>query len=251
MTAEALYVYGVVPRAEGNALTMTGVDGSDVEMVEHEQFAALTSRIQTDSLRAPRELRRHWRVLQQACDEAATVVPVRFGTVLENERAVREDLLDANAEQLAELLALLDGCVQMTIKGTYVEDRVLADAVRSSPALSRLAARVRETPEAASYYDRIRLGEGIAQAVALQRDQDAERAFAILEPAAVTGRAEDAPGQLDAFNLAFLVKRGRQDDFSDRVRDLGAEFEGRIDVRYVGPLPPYSFAEGTLVAGGS
>jgi hypothetical protein len=250
MTAEALYVYGVVPRAEGNALTVTGVDGSDVEMVEHEQFAALTSRIQTESLRAPRELRRHWRVLQQAC-EATTVIPVRFGTVLDNERAVREDLLDANAEHLGELLAQLDGCVQMTVKGAYVEERVLADAVKSSPALSRLAVRVRQTPEAASYYDRIRLGEGIAQAVALQREQDAERAFAILEPAAVTGRAEDAPGQLDAFNLAFLVKRDRQDDFSDRVRDLSAEFEGRIEVRYVGPLPPYSFAEGTLVAGGA
>src|SRR3954453_21011100 len=190
---EALYVYGVVPRAEGNALTVTGVDGSDVEMVEHEQFAALTSRIQTESLRAPRELRRHWRVLQRAC-EATTVIPVRFGTVLENERAVREDLLDANAEHLGELLVQLDGCVQMTVKGTYVEERVLADAVKSSPALSRLAARVRQTPEAASYYDRIRLGEGIAQAVALQRERDAERAFAILEPAAVTGRAEDAPG---------------------------------------------------------
>lgn len=250
MTAEALYVYGVVPRAEHNALTVTGVDGSEVEMVEHEQFAALTSRIRTDSLRAPSELRRHWSVLQQAC-EAATVVPVRFGTILEDERAVREDLLDANAAQLDELLAQLDGCVQMTVRGSYVEERLLADAVKSSPAISRLAAQVRRTPDAASYFDRIRLGEGIANAVALQREQDAERAYEMLEPAAVTGRAEDAPGQLDAFNLAFLVKRSRQDDFSGRVRDLGGEVEGRINVRYVGPLPPYSFAEGTLVAGGA
>jgi hypothetical protein len=249
MTTEALYVYGVVPRAQRDAVTATGVDGSDVEMVEHDNFAALTSRIRTDTLRAPRELRRHWSVLQQAI-ESATVVPVRFGTVLEDERAVREDLLDANAAQLGELFAQLDGCVQMTVKGSYVEERMLADVVKSSRALSALAERVRGMSQAASYYDRIRLGEGIANAVAAQRDLDAERAFQILEPAAAGARAEDAPGQLDAFNLAFLVKRDRQDDFSERVRELVAEVEGRIEVRYVGPLPPYSFAEGSLTAGG-
>lgn len=249
MTAEALYVYGVVPRAECKALGVTGVDGSAVELVEHEQFAALTSRIRTDSLRAPRELRRHWAVLQQAC-EATTVVPVRFGTVLDDERAVREDLLDANADHLGELLERLDGCVQVTVKGGYAEERLLADLVRSSPALSTLAERVRRTPEAASYYDRIRLGEGIANAVARQQELDGERAFEALVPTAVTGRAEEAPGALDAFNLAFLVKRTALDDFSASVRDLAAELQRRIEVRYVGPLPPYSFAEGTLTAGG-
>jgi hypothetical protein len=249
MTPEALYVYGVVPRAERDAITGTGVDGSDVEMVEHDRFAAITSRIRTDALRAPRELRRHWSVLQQAI-EATTVVPVRFGTVLQDERAVREDLLDANAAQLGELFAQVDGCVQMTIKGSYVEERLLADVVRSSRALSALAEHVQRTPQAASYYDRIRLGEGIANAIAAQRDLDTERALQALEPAAVGARAEEVPGQLDAFSLAFLVKRDRQDDFSGRVRELGAELEGRIELRYVGPLPPYSFAEGTLTAGG-
>lgn len=249
MTAEALYVYGVVPRAERDALTATGVDGSDVEMVESEQFAALTSRIQTDALRAPRELRRHWSVLQQAI-ESTTVVPVRFGTVLADERTVREDLLDANSDRLAELFAQFEGCVQMTVKGSYIEERLLADVVKSSRALLALAERVQRTSQAASYYDRIRLGEGIANAIAAQRELDEERAFQTLETAAVGGRVEEAPGQLEAFNLAFLVKRDRQDDFSERVRELGAEVEGRIEVRYVGPLPPYSFAEGSLTAGG-
>src|SRR4029079_4392320 len=92
--------------------------------------------------------------------------------------------------------------------------------------------------QAASCYDRIRLGEGIASAIAAQRELDGERAFQMLETAAVGGRLEEAPGQLDTFNLAFLVKRDRQDDFSGRVRELGAEVEGRIEVRYVGPLPP-------------
>lgn len=249
MTTSPLYVYGVVPRAEQDRLAVTGVDGSKVELVEHDGFAALTSRVRTDTLQAARELRAHWSVLQQAC-EAATVLPVRFGTVLEDERAVREQLLEANAGQLDELLGHLRGCIQMTVKGSYDEDRLLRAIVSSSPALSALATRVRDKPQAAAYYDRIQLGEGIAGAVAERRQRDELHALDVLEPAAVAARVEEASGAFDAFNLAFLVKRTGQREFSRRVRAVIEAFDGLIDVRYLGPLPPYSFAEGELVAGG-
>ena len=250
MTDAPLYVYGVVPRAERRALSVAGVDGSEVETIEHGEFAALASRVHGDALRAARELRAHWRVLQEAC-ETTTVLPVRFGTVLEDERAVRDRLLDANSGQLGELLKHVRGCIQLIVKGAYIEDRLLRDLVTSSPALSKLAERIRATPQAAAYYDRIRLGEGIAAAVAERRARDERHALEMLEPAAVAARAEDAPAALDAFNLAFLVKRTQQRDFSRHVRTLIAELEDHIEVRYVGPLPPYSFADGELAVGGA
>jgi Gas vesicle synthesis protein GvpL/GvpF len=246
---DALYVYGVMPRAERGALSVAGVDGAEVGTVEVDGLAALTSRVHGDSLGAARELRAHWRVLQQAC-EGATVLPVRFGTVMENERAVRERLLQANAPHLDELLKRLQGCVQMTVKGTYREEPLVRGIVASSPALSALAKRIRGVAAAAAYYDRIRLGEFIAAGVADRRAADTQKALAALEPGAVAARAEEAAGALDAFNLAFLVKRTAQDDFSRRVRNLIDEVIDEIDVRYVGPLPPYSFADGELAAGG-
>jgi hypothetical protein len=249
VTEGALYVYGVVPRAEREAVSAIGVEGSEVETVESDGLAALTSRVSSDTLGAPRELRAHWRVLQQAC-ESATVLPVRFGTVMQDEKAVRERLLEANADRLQELLKRLRGCVQVTVKGTYREDRLLRAVVAASPALTALAARVRKLPASAAYYDRIRLGEAIAAAVGDRRVADTEQALAALEPAAAAARAEEAPGALDAFNLAFLLKRPSQDDFSRRVSDLVDDVGEQIEVRYVGPLPPYSFAEAELAAGG-
>lgn len=250
MTGDPLYVYGVVPSAERTALSVMGVDGSEVEAIEHGDFAALTSRVRGDALRAPRELRAHWRVLQEAC-ETTTVLPVRFGTVLEDEHAVRDRLLEANSAHLQQLLAHLRGCVQMIVKGLYAEAPLLREVVAGSPALSRLAARVRNMPQNAAYYDRIRLGESIAAAVARRRAADEQHALAALGPAAVAGRAEEAPGTLDAFNLALLVKRTRERELSRLVGDLAEAVGGTIEIRYVGPLPPYSFAEGELAAGGA
>jgi hypothetical protein len=72
----------------------------------------------------------------------------------------------------------------------------------------------------------------------------------LLEPAAVAARAEET-GANHAFNLAFLVRRSGQDDFTKRVGELLEQTNDRIDVRYVGPLPPYSFAHTEAPVGGS
>jgi hypothetical protein len=64
-----------------------------------------------------------------------------------------------------------------------------------------------------------------------------------LEPLAVAARREP-PGTPDAaVNAAFLVERPRVDEFSEAVAKLADEVQGRMRVRYIGPLPPYSFTE--------
>jgi len=248
MAAEALYVYGVLPATDSEAVSVAGVEGSEVGTVQHEGLAALTSPVRRSALSAAREVRAHWRVLQEA-SEQTTVLPVRFGTVLENEDAVRERLLEPNAARLSGLLKQMAGCIQLTVKGEYREPEVIQDIVRNSPTIAALAARVRSRSPEAGYYDRIRLGECIAGEIARRRDSDTAHAMDMLEPAAVAARAEEA-GANSAFNLAFLVRRAGQDEFTNRVSALLEEERERIEIRYVGPLPPYSFAQTDVAVGG-
>lgn len=246
--AEALYVYGVLPAKERDAVSVEGIEGSEVRTIQHGRLAALTSPVEGPSLVAARELRAHWRVLQEVA-EHATVLPVRFGTVLESEAAVREQLLERNARRLDLLLKQIAGCIQLTVKGEYREPEVIEEVVRSTPGLGALAERVRSRSAEAGYYDRIRLGERIAAEMARMRDGDTARAMDMLEPIAVGARAEES-GANSAFNLAFLVQRTRQDEFSGQVKALHDESRNRIDIRYLGPLPPYSFADTELDVGG-
>jgi hypothetical protein len=80
----ALYVYGVLAADEREALSVAGVEGAPVGTVESNGLAALTSQVQGGALAAAREVRAHWRVLQEASD-SATVLPVRWA--LEGGRA--------------------------------------------------------------------------------------------------------------------------------------------------------------------
>jgi hypothetical protein len=246
----AVYVYGVMPAGERTAISVAGVQDSEVRLVEHGDVAALASEVHGDALAAARELRAHWRVLDEA-SERATVLPVRFGTVMESEEAVREQLLEPNAERLGELLRRLAGCVQLSLKGDYDEELLLREVVRRSPGILELRDRLRSLPAEAGYYDRIKLGELVASEIGGRREADTQAALQRLEPLAESVKVEQPAHQNGAFNLAFLVRREAQDEFGAAVAALAEELSELVDLRFVGPLPPYSFADAELYGAGS
>jgi hypothetical protein len=248
----AIYVYGVVLASDRTTIRSDGVgrDETEVRRISHDGIAALVSDLPAGALSAARDLRAHWSVLEEAAART-TVLPVRFGTVMESEEAVVADFLAPNAERLGAVLGELEGSVQLSIKGYYDEERLLREVVSQTPGIARMRERVQTLPEAASYYDRIQLGELVAAEVDRRRDRDAESVLGRLEPLAEAAKVEP-PGTKDgAFNTAFLVRRDRVDAFSDVVQELAGELGDRIRIRYVGPLPPYSFAddEATLASG--
>jgi hypothetical protein len=244
----SVYVYGVLPASAGGELSVAGVTESPVRTVAQSGVAALVSDLEGDALTAAREVRAHWRVLEQATADA-TVLPVRFGTVMESDDAVRRQLLEPNADRLTRLMSELAGRVQVSVKGEYEQERLMRDVVRDAPDIVALRDQLQGLPEAAGYYERIRLGEMVAAEVERRREADRDLALERLEPAATEARVEELGSPDGAFNLAFLVERDRLDSFSAAVGKLAADLPDRLEIRYIGPLPPYSFAEADLSAG--
>jgi hypothetical protein len=248
--AEAVYVYGVVAAGDAAQVGVDGVAGCPVRAIGHDDVCALVSDLDSTTLTAARAVRAHWRVLEAAA-EHATVVPARFGTVMADDDAVRDGLLAANADGLAATLRELAGRVQLRVKGAYDEQRLLCEVVGSSPQVAALRRRVQGRPEAAGYYDRIRLGEAVSGEVARRRDADTRLARARLEPLAIATRAEELGAPDTAFDLSFLVERAQVDAFSAQVGALREDLGDRVDLRYVGPLPPFSFAVAELTTAGA
>jgi hypothetical protein len=238
----SVYVYGVVAAGDAPAMRVDGVEGYAVRTVAGGRLGALVSDLERGALTAARAVRAHWGVLEAAA-EHATVVPMRFGTVLADDEAVRDELLAPNAEELERLLAQLAGRVQLKVEGRYDEPRMLREIVAASPPIAALQRRVQGRSEAAGYYDRIRLGEAIAAAVDRRRAADTDRAEATLAPLAEAHRVEEARTPDAAFNLSFLVAEDHVDAFGAGVAALREELGDAVALRFVGPLPPYSFAE--------
>ena len=229
-----VYVHGVTRAGEDGA-----VAGAGARVVVDGKLAAIVTDAAGET-RAADLMRRHWRVLETVA-ERATVVPVQFGTAMAGEDAVVVEFLAPRRESLETQLATFDGKVQLTLKGTYDEAVLLRSIIEGSPAVAQLRERVRGLSEAAGHFERVRLGELVSAEVEQARARDAEALHARLDGLAVATSREPASGLQAAVNSAFLVERGRADEFARAVDAAAEELGGRIELRLLGPLPPYSF----------
>jgi hypothetical protein len=217
------------------------IEGAGARAVAHAGLAAIVTDA-AGEVRAAALMRRHWDVLE-AVAATCTVVPVQFGTAMLGDDAVATEFLAPRREQLLAQLASLDDKVQLSLKGAYDETRLLRSVVEGSPAVARLREQVRGLSEEAGRYERIRLGELVAAEVERVREQDAGRLHAQLDPLALAASREAAGGLQTAVNSAFLVERARMAEFAGAVDAAAAELGDRVELRLLGPLPPYSFVD--------
>lgn len=243
MTAGTLiYVYGVVPADTVVPDGLTGIFDAPVELVEHEGVAAVVSGIAADRRLGRRaDLVAHGRVLD-ALATARAVVPVRFGSVLPNGSDVTAGLLEPNGERYRELLDELGGKKQFNLRGRYDEGAVLTEVIAENPEIAELRRRTRGLPEEATYYERMRLGELVARALAGKRDADSRVILDELLPHSVTFHLRDGARIDHLIDAAFLVELEKHGAFDRAAESAAAAMRGRATLRLVGPVAPYDFA---------
>src|SRR4051812_29276833 len=117
-----MYVYGVVRAADRLRLPSGGVADRPVARVEEGALAALVSEGGDEPVRpSRRNVMAHSAVLQEIVLQAA-VLPMRFGVVMPDARAVREELLAAHCDVLIAELEALGDCVELDVTVTCRED---------------------------------------------------------------------------------------------------------------------------------
>ena len=237
----ARYVYGLVSADTELPPNLDGLGPSGrVSTIAHERIAAIVSDVPTDRPLGTRDdLIAHERVLDTIAERSA-VLPMRFPAVVEEEGVVQE-LLAPHQERFVEALARVDGLVQFTLKGRYEQDAVLREIAQADEEIMALRERVRDLPEDASYYDRIRLGELVVNAMKERRDADGRRVLERLQPFATDISTRPVAQPDDVLNAAFLVARDQVKQFDDAVEEVGRDLAGRVRFRVVGPLAPYDF----------
>jgi hypothetical protein len=235
------YVYGVVPADTRLPSGLRGTGGGEVSLVRHSEVAGVVSEIPPEGPLGTRDdLLAHERVVASLAAETTTL-PLRFGAVLTTADAVVEEMLAPHHDWFVAVLDDLTGRREFAIVGSYVEDTVLREVLEEEPEVSRLRERVRELPQDAAYYDRIRLGELIVQALHDKRAVDTEALIQALAPYAVAVAPREPTGEDTAADVAFLVTNDDRPQFEQAVDELGDRWAGRIRLRMLGPLAPYDF----------
>src|SRR5436190_3997610 len=239
----AQYVYGVVPA--GVAVpARRGVAKKPLHTLAEEDIAAIVSEAPAGGeMRAGREeLTAHAAVLESALKKGP-VLPMRFGMVMANAESVRDELLDRYHDDLARQLEELAGKAELRLRAMYEEGTLMAEVVQARPDIGNRSEVLRDRPPEASYYERIELGQLVAEAIDRIRAQDTVAIMDVLEPLAVAWDLGSPDHEHLALQASFLVDSDQIAAFDEAVDDLGRKNAGRLRFKYTGPLPPYSFVD--------
>lgn len=247
----AIYVYGILPGDVELSSEMTGVGDppGQVRVVRSDGLAALVSEVEvTAQLGSPDDLTAHKEILD-ASATAVPVLPLRFGAVMDSEDAVAEELLEDNRDEFTAALGELDGRAQYVVKGRYVEEAILDEVLSENRQAARLRNKLRDADPDATRDTRIKLGEIVNEAVTAKRQKDTRVLGDAMEGHSVASIVREPTHELDAVHVAFLVDTDKEDDVTQVIEGLAQDWEGRVDVRLLGPMAAYDFVGATLPEG--
>lgn len=246
-----LYVYGILPGDIELTSDMSGVGDppGEVRVVRAGDLAALVSEVDMSRpLGAPADLTAHKEILDASVADAP-VLPMRFGAVLASEDAVAHELLEEHRDELADALEELDGLAEYVVKGRYVERAILNEVLSENRDAARLRDQIRGADSDATRNARIQLGEIIHNAITQKREQDTRALGNAMAEHCEASLVRDPTHERDAVHVAFLVRVGQEKDIERVVKDLGAKWEGRVELRLLGPMAAYDFVGATEPGG--
>lgn len=168
-----------------------------------------------------------------------TALPVRFGTVLRSVDDART-VVTRYRSQLIEALEEMGNAVEIDLSATWDLSAVL-DTIKAGPAIAELKNAAGESPQDA-LAAAIEAGSLAQRALEQQREAYRRRVVSGLARFVQDAEPHALPSDETVFNIAFLVERGDLEAFDSTLEEMGPSFEPSLSFRYVGPLPPYSFA---------
>jgi hypothetical protein len=239
------FVYGITWTDTRIPRDLTGIGDEPVVVLPAGGVAAVVTQVDVERpLGRGVDLLAYNSVLDALAQRSGPVVPVRFGSVLADDDAVRAELLLPDEERFSGILGSLAGREQFLFSAEYDEQQLLSEVVQDEPAIAELRHRTKDLPPDAAYADRVHLGELVSSAVAQRRDVDADRLLDDVLPLCVSHVIRPVSGLEPVVDVALLVETTARERLEHRLEVMAEEEHPRIRLRLMGPIAPYDFADG-------
>ncbi|MEO0761213.1 MAG: GvpL/GvpF family gas vesicle protein [Pseudomonadota bacterium] len=228
--------------------------GSDVCQV----IASRTTRTSVPQRR--RYMRAHTRLLE-VVGAHATVLPMRFGTIADDEPALRE-AIRPEAARIARLLETMEGQRAYGLSVRLTRERLVGRAMAARPDLRRERDRLSRQP-GVTRATAMTFGRHVGDAVATERRRLEKAILAGLRPAVddLVLRAPESDEQV--LRAEIRLDRSREPSLDDVIQEIarqiggdaapvapasgpadeGATADAPPAIRLVGPAPLYAFVD--------
>jgi hypothetical protein len=244
ISKEGKYIYGIIRHSDPLDYGPIGM-GKRADLVYGINFKDITA-IVSNSPIIEYEVRRinmitHERVLEEAMKQF-TVLPVRFSTISEhNDDSGILRILEKDYKKFDDLLTKMEGKKELGLKVLTKEAIIYESIIEKYDEIRLLRGKLMNLPDDKTHYQRMKIGEMVAEALKKETENYKNSILDILNPLSVDVKINDSYGDIMIINVAFLVKNLAESAFDKAVNDLEEKFGRFMTFKYVGTLPLYNF----------
>lgn len=238
------YLYCLIETHKDIGYISRGVDGGyPVYTVRYRDVAAVTSDVEKDVVKATIEnCLLHENVLTEVM-KGNTVLPFEFGTAAPDKDSVLS-LLKDNYPRIKKQIRDLKDKLELNVQAGWVNmNNIFKEIVTENRDIALYKKTIQDKPLDQTYEDRIKIGQLVAQALYVKKEREVDSIMSVLKQESVGYAPGRIVGDNMILNSAFLVKKSHMARFESNLFKLGDKMEGRVDFKYMGPLPPYNFTE--------
>ena len=245
MSVDGIYIYGFISANEPKNLGFAGIEQGNVYFLPYKDIAAVVSNmplIKFDSL--PREiLLRNLAVYQSAIEKVMEyhhIVPVKYGTMTDSEDNLLR-IMQKNYVQIKNVVDTVKDKIEIDVVALWGNIDLILKEIGEKEEIKRLKEEaVTKSPDQI-FKSKINLGRMVKVLLDKKREECSSQLLDALKKEAESYRSHALMDDSMIMNTAFLIYKNKQETFESKVDQLDKQYNGSINFRIVGPIPPYSF----------
>ena len=202
------------------------------------------ARVSQEPDAADREQLKNWLAAYQQANMGIfrhhTMLPLRFG-IMVDEKEEAEDFLRTSYIHLKWALDRLRGKAEIVVQLSWDLNAVLKEISQDKDWLESAG-------ESIDLTDRLELGRLLFQAADAKKKEivdQVHRKLSAISLDSSDGRRADTTDRdvcPTIMNKSYLIEKAAEESFDEAMAELGRENESYLSFKYMGPIPPYSFA---------
>ena len=207
------------------------------------RVAAVVSGVTSSKIRPERaNLKAHQAVLNRLM-AGTTPLPMAFGTIAGQPGGHPPESWSAISRPSEEQLQRVAGKVEMGLRVAWDVPNIFEYFVNTHAELRLARDRLAGTRHEFTQEEKIELGRMFDRMLNEDREEHTRNVERVLAPVCVEFKPNQCRNELEVMNLACLVRRDAQEEFSAGVFAAAKLFDNNFSFDYSGPWAPHNFVE--------
>lgn len=234
------YLYGIIETEKMESFGNIGVGNSEVYTLLYGGIGAVVSDISANYKVEVEEAVTHEKTLRKIM-ETHTIIPMGFGVIAKTDAEIKY-ILKQGRMKFKTKLEKINNKLQINVKISW-DKSILADLLGKNEEIRKLAAEIQKKTHTRDQSLKIELGRKVKSALDKRKNEYLKNIHSVLGDLSSGFKETKIADHNTVMNASFLVEKEQERKFYDKTNELEKEYDKKLAILVIGPLPLYNFTE--------